>query len=908
MDSVSSVGSQGARTAWKRFYTGDLQENPAFPGSFIRQGKGIQRWATGQMYDGQWVKDLPDGTGSLWESVEDWEAQPATKPLYQGQWEAGLRHGKGTLRWMQFRHGFNPKVSVDAFDGDASEPAYKIYKGDFARGQFSGHGWLSKESPGASAIPSDALALASVIRPEPHSMISFEGLFRCDAQIEMHTCRSVDFYNVLQCPDDAALEAYRQAGRELFMAESGRARYVDGSEFMGSFEAGRPQGQGTFVQWADDVWVEEEPLDAVGFKRSPLMEEDFHTARQNLSSEQKMPQWLFKYTGQWLSGCFHGAGELRRQTGLNYVGQFAEGLRHGQGTMQLSADARISYLGSFNKDAREGHGKLLYDGAVLYNGLWACNAFYTVADKPAWLHFAMRDDLRGQPTGYFYFGQLSPRGERHGLGSLYVETAREDPEFRQCIQDGIAFSEDPSSFHSLNHLVYHGQWQRNQEHGTGFQHLYGKGTYEGQFARGRRHGRGTFITDDRQMIYRSVPGERCNWDNDKMHGIAIVEDCEVMHSNLIFDNGSCIVQLDSPFPPLEPRSAELAAEMQLGGAVLKKVLSRVFHFPADVAKTNISGVQAQQPQQQTAEQSRQDLETRGAVPPGQESSSLRYVATANVAGLEDITISKCIGEEKCLEGLYFRCWQYDEGLQPGAANSVYRLVQASVERYLFREVQSGRWIISPGPPPPGPTAFTEQAGCIIVQDAAEDPSAISSPWQVLRTNRESGRLAPTLCRMVVRSVMGIQVTGVPAGSMLASGLFCRCSCELAGRPVYKSDQREQYLYWVTDDGAPDQGRRFLAASSLLAAIGHWVIAPRLDAKPGNSSCLAFIEDPAATPHQLHMSGSRHWQVAVQSLRNGGGDRSTEFEECSALRLVAQEWVDSDSEGKESMMGSESDQC
>lgn len=156
--------------------------------------------------------------------------------------------------------------------------------------------------------------------------------------------------------------------------------------------------------------------------------------------------------------------------------------------------------------------------------------------------------------------------------------------------------------------------------------------------------------------------------------------------------------------------------------------------------------------------------------------------------------------------------------------------------------------------------------------------------------------------------MGIQLSGVPSGGALAPHLFLRCACELEGPPVYKADQDLYYLYWVSSSGQSKQNgsRHPSGALLLLPEAGHWVIAPRCDVLPGSFECLAFAEGTAAMPHQLDLSDERCWQVAFKAPIIDGRKEPPDFRPCSTLRLMAQEWADSYSEGRESMTGFQSD--
>src|SRR3990167_8060583 len=70
------------------------------------------RYIDGTLYEGQWLKGKPHGTGSLLET---------SQTSFSGEWSEGKKEGKGTLRWA---------------NGDS-------YEGQWSNDQFSGQGRLS---------------------------------------------------------------------------------------------------------------------------------------------------------------------------------------------------------------------------------------------------------------------------------------------------------------------------------------------------------------------------------------------------------------------------------------------------------------------------------------------------------------------------------------------------------------------------------------------------------------------------------------------------------------------------------------------------------------------------------------------------------------------------------------------
>lgn len=60
-----------------------------------KQGKGVMNWySCFQRYEGDWSKDLPEGTGTyFW--FEGKNEIKNLKTIYKGSWKAGKREGYG---------------------------------------------------------------------------------------------------------------------------------------------------------------------------------------------------------------------------------------------------------------------------------------------------------------------------------------------------------------------------------------------------------------------------------------------------------------------------------------------------------------------------------------------------------------------------------------------------------------------------------------------------------------------------------------------------------------------------------------------------------------------------------------------------------------------------------------------
>ena len=139
------------------------------------------------------------------------------------------------------------------------------------------------------------------------------------------------------------------------------------------------------------------------------------------------------YEGAWRDDVQDGEGEMRYVDGSVYVGSFAGGKRHGQGTMRFGGagkDASDVYAGEWRDDAMHGKGYMERDG-----------------DK--------------------YVG-LFEKGRPHGHGTM-----------RFACGD-----------------AYEGRFEDGRPHGEGAMRYVDGSVYRGEFVKGRRHGQGKCKFED----------------------------------------------------------------------------------------------------------------------------------------------------------------------------------------------------------------------------------------------------------------------------------------------------------------------------------------------------------------------------------------------------------------------------
>eukprot|EP00696_Hemimastix_kukwesjijk_P004014 gnl/Hemi2/14949_TR5061_c0_g1_i1.p2 gnl/Hemi2/14949_TR5061_c0_g1~~gnl/Hemi2/14949_TR5061_c0_g1_i1.p2 ORF type:complete len:228 (-),score=91.47 gnl/Hemi2/14949_TR5061_c0_g1_i1:114-797(-) len=68
----------------------------------------------------------------------------------------------------------------------------------------------------------------------------------------------------------------------------------------------------------------------------------------------------------------HGRGIATFKNGDRYEGQYANGVRHGEGTY-VWADKKEKYEGNYVNDKKDGLGSYYYDNGGIYRGMWVKN-------------------------------------------------------------------------------------------------------------------------------------------------------------------------------------------------------------------------------------------------------------------------------------------------------------------------------------------------------------------------------------------------------------------------------------------------------------------------------------------------------------------------------------------------------
>jgi hypothetical protein len=154
------------------------------------------------------------------------------------------------------------------------------------------------------------------------------------------------------------------------------------------------------------------------------------------------------YAGDWDKNVCHGLGEFDDQeNGINYVGPFVDGLRHGQG-VEVSPEG--TYKGDFYNNMKQGNGAFTF----LKNGSIYTGEF--LADLP---------DGKGQfkwKDGRIYIGDFI-KGKMHGHGTFKWPDGRC---YKGGYKDGLKHGQ--GEFYTKNGSIYSGGWKDGIQEGLGF--------------------------------------------------------------------------------------------------------------------------------------------------------------------------------------------------------------------------------------------------------------------------------------------------------------------------------------------------------------------------------------------------------------------------------------------------------
>lgn len=237
---------------------------------------------------------------------------------------------------------------------------------------------------------------------------------------------------LLTLPSGRSFAIYPQ---HLAYTGEGQYRWPDGREYTGDWRAGLPHGMGS--------------------ERLP----------QVLGSVS--PRDAESYNGMWREGRRHGHGELTLAGGTHYVGDFADGLREGQG---VESSREGLYRGNWHHGLPSGNGRMHSRNGTIYDGQWRNGQRHGFG--------AFTDTL-----GNHYEGNWT-NDNPHGFGTMRYSDSSYEGQWQNGAQSGYGRQVSESG------LVYEGTWRAGKRNGYGREQRPDGREYIGEWVADKRHGQG----------------------------------------------------------------------------------------------------------------------------------------------------------------------------------------------------------------------------------------------------------------------------------------------------------------------------------------------------------------------------------------------------------------------------------
>lgn len=296
-----------------------------------------------------------------------------------------------------------------------------------------------------------------------------------------------------------------QWDKDLFHGQ-GTYTWPNGDRFVGMYADGKRNGNGVFT-WSNSQYFEGQYKNGRRWGKGKMIFANGEV-----------------YEGEFLEDQFHGGGTYSFSDGSTYDGLFEYGVIQGEGKYVYS-NGRV-YEGLFLDGKRSGQGRMAFPNGEFYDGSWENDEYHGMGHyrwssgdwyRGHWVHGKMEGlGTYHWANGDEYKGQFQ-MDKPHGDGILkYLDTGYYEGTFAAGLRDGEGtyYSPDGYSYsgtwkngerHGLGATKwpdgegYHGQWQFGVEHGMGRYSWSAGAKYIGQWSNGAKNGLGTFVTADGQI-------------------------------------------------------------------------------------------------------------------------------------------------------------------------------------------------------------------------------------------------------------------------------------------------------------------------------------------------------------------------------------------------------------------------
>jgi hypothetical protein len=273
---------------------------------------------------------------------------------------------KDKCRIVFNQHGVRGGVNDMGIDKDCAEEILESLAGKFKDIIISDHSCY-----GATAKHFVEVAQSVAILKEVNIKLRFapqDGA--CLAVLKEHDGNLM--YSIATIGRDGSLE--KRKSIEFLKDGTVILKYQDGSKYVGGWENGEKNGQGTYT-FADGSSYEGQFKDSKFHGQGTLTNKDGSKYVGGWKDDKKNGQGTLtyqdgteRYKGEWENDKFHGQGTYTLTDGSSYEGQFKDSKFHGQGILTYKDGNK--YVGEWENNKKHGQGKYTLADGSCYEGKW----------------------------------------------------------------------------------------------------------------------------------------------------------------------------------------------------------------------------------------------------------------------------------------------------------------------------------------------------------------------------------------------------------------------------------------------------------------------------------------------------------------------------------------------------------
>ncbi|CAD7950326.1 unnamed protein product [Amoebophrya sp. A25] len=488
-------------------------------GEKLHMYKGTALYADNTIYSGEMKMGKFHGFGKLTQRKED-EQYPGEFEMlyeYEGNWKEGLRHGYGSANDNTTKITYVGQYTTDLKDGrgkqvmppDRWESAgYKFYDGDWVMDRREGYG--------AMMMPTDILYRGGYI----------------DNLREGH--------GALYLAEELGQQG---PGKEISVSYESYEEAINDVQFVGG-ELGDVIVDGVFTPGKGmDRGEVEISADGGGTGKAGKAAKKAKKKKGEEEAEKAA-------AGAAVDGGATANRPAKAHAAGVQVGWQLRGINQDKRDyLDLPGDELLRRYAD-EKDKRtqdqvlQHKVKLIFSepDKPMYKGGFKGDKFHSTAEDRCW--FLCSDNA-------LFYGMILSDGTREGDGVLYkADLQKRNVSLRKAWFTGVPYKCNLPEDRKHEEISYTGNWVNDVQKGEGTSY-HDTGVYTGQFKDGKRHGRGRWETHGgRWKYYAGTDPTHTNFDVDKMHGIATVEDDRYIHENVIFVNDKCMMPFTVKGPPI----------------------------------------------------------------------------------------------------------------------------------------------------------------------------------------------------------------------------------------------------------------------------------------------------------------------------------------------------------------------